>query len=221
MTTYVFDHWELDGVNQGSVIPFTTTITADQSLIAVYTIQTVQQTLTVLPATGGVTDPITGIYVCNQGVTVTIAAIPDIDYMFDHWELDGVSVSTASSYTVTMDTDHTLRAVFVATPPPPPGKHNLTISATIGGTTTPEAGTWEFNEGVSIQVRANPDNNYSFDHWELDGVVSKDNPITITMDIDHSLLATFTAKPVPIPLWQVATAIFSLVGVTGLVISKA
>jgi len=169
----------------------------------------------------GTTDPIPGTYEITQGNNVQISAIPSTGYMFDHWELDEVNVGSTSPYSVYMDTNHSILAVFVEIPTPPPGKHNITISATIGGTTLPEAGTWEFNEGVSIQVRANPDNNYSFDHWELDGVVSKDNPITITMDIDHGLLATFTAKPVPIPLWQVGTVAFSLFGVTSLALSKA
>ena len=180
----------------------------------------VQYTLTISSTVEGITDPTVGVHSYNVGATVQVTAIPLTGYMFDHWELDGVNIGSTSPYTVLMDTDHTLLAVFAEIPPPPPGKHNLTISMTVGGTTMPEAGTWEFNEGASVQVRANPDNEHSFDHWEFDGTVSKDNPITITMDADYSLLAMFTAKPAPIPLWQIGAAVLTGIGgtVAGIVV---
>jgi len=182
-------------------------------------------TLIIVSTTGGTTDPIPAQYVIEQGKTVSVFVIPQTDYMFDHWELDGVDVGSASPYTVTMDKDKILLAVFVVKPPPPPTKKHLTISSTVGGTTTPESGTWEFDEGAQVIVRANPDNEYSFDHWELDGIVQKDNPIIVTMDVDHALHVVFIVKsipPVPIPLWKIGAAILAGVGgvTAGIVIIK-
>lgn len=78
----------------------------------------------------------------------------------------------------------------------------LSISAAAGGTTDPRPGDYEFDEGTIVVVTAMPDpplpngnGGYYFDHWELDGVVKTENPITVLMDKDHALLATFSTTP--------------------------
>jgi len=43
---------------------------------------------------------------------VEVDAIPDSGYMLDHWELDTVDVGSADPYSVTMNQDHALTAVF-------------------------------------------------------------------------------------------------------------
>jgi hypothetical protein len=43
---------------------------------------------------------------------VTVTAAPDVNYLFDHWELDTINVGSISPYQVTMNTAHTLHAVF-------------------------------------------------------------------------------------------------------------
>lgn len=197
---------------------FFTTVTSP-TLTSLETPPPLQFTLQITASTGGSTSPSPNPYIHPKNTVVQVTALPEAGYMLDHWELDGISVSTASSYSVLMDIDHELLAVFVEVPPPPPGKHNLTISTTVGGTTTPEAATWEFNEGTTIQVSAEPDNEHSFDHWELDGVTAKANPISILMDKDKNLLAIFTVKPVPIPLWKVGATILAGLA-TGIVVSK-
>jgi len=52
---------------------------------------------------------------------VEVDAIPDSGWILDHWELDGLDVGDANPYTVTMDDDHTLTAVFTEIAPPPVG----------------------------------------------------------------------------------------------------
>jgi len=47
---------------------------------------------------------------------VEVDAIPDSGWILDHWELDGLDVGDANPYTVTMDDDHTLTAVFTEIP---------------------------------------------------------------------------------------------------------
>ncbi len=49
-------------------------------------------------------------YTKNQKVSVTATA--NSNWVFDHWELDGANVGSANPYTVTMDDDHLLVAVF-------------------------------------------------------------------------------------------------------------
>lgn len=55
-------------------------------------------TLVIQPSTNGTTTPPQGTYIFTQGEPATITAQPSTGYSFDHWELDGISVSTASSY---------------------------------------------------------------------------------------------------------------------------
>ncbi len=179
--------------------------------------------LVISSTANGTTDPVPGSYSANTGAIVSVSAIPSTGYMLDHWELDGVSVGNVTPYSVIMDKDHTLLAVFIVTPPPPPATHNLTISTTVGGTTKPTPGVWNYNEGTTIQVTAVPDNDYSFDHWELDSiVVGNANPYSVTMNADHTLHVVFKAKPTAIPLWQIAAAVtsFVFVGIGAVAVSK-
>jgi hypothetical protein len=44
---------------------------------------------------------------------VSVDAIPDAGWKLDHWLLDAVDVGDADPYSVTIDNDHALTAVFV------------------------------------------------------------------------------------------------------------
>ncbi|MEW6009049.1 MAG: C25 family cysteine peptidase [Candidatus Omnitrophota bacterium] len=70
----------------------------------------------------------------------------------------------------------------------------LTISSSSGGTTNPAPGNYSYVEGTPVSVSATPNNQYYlFDHWELDGApAGSTNPISITMNVDHTLNAVFT-----------------------------
>lgn len=74
--------------------------------------------------------------------------------------------------------------------------YTLTITSTIGGTTDPSPGTYQYSQGTVVSVTAIPDEGYTFDHWELDGSnAGAINPISVTMDSDHTLNAIFTEAP--------------------------
>ena len=73
---------------------------------------------------------------------------------------------------------------------------SLTISATIGGTTDPEPGTYTYEEGTEVIVKAIPDSGYEFSSWSGDSS-GTDNPITITMDSDKSVTANFKVQIPP------------------------
>ena len=182
---YVFDHWELDGFPAGSANPITVHMDSDHTLHAVFA--TINYTLTITTTSGGTTSPSPGPHVYSCCTNVSVTAVPDTCYQFDHWELDGVDVGSANPYTVHMDSDHTLHAVFAIT------NYTLTITSTAGGTTNPSPGSYKYSCSSSVPVTATPDHCYQFDHWELDGVdVGSANPYTVTMDGDHTLHAVFT-----------------------------
>jgi hypothetical protein len=73
--------------------------------------------LTITATAGGTTNPTPGKYPYGYGTEVSVLAIPSGGYIFDHWELDGIPVGSANPYSVTMDMNHTLHAVFRSAPP--------------------------------------------------------------------------------------------------------
>jgi hypothetical protein len=113
---YNFGYWDVNGVSRGSgVSPITVYMDAPQTATAHYT-QIITYTLTITTTTGGTTDPEPGTYTHTAGSTVQVTAKPNTNYIFNHWELDDEEVGSANPYTVTMDKNHTLKAVFSQAP---------------------------------------------------------------------------------------------------------
>jgi parallel beta-helix repeat protein len=69
---------------------------------------------------------------------------------------------------------------------------SLTIETSTGGTTYPSTGVYSHPEGTEVQVEAIPDSGYEFSSWSGDASGTT-NPITITMDSDKSVIASFSA----------------------------
>jgi hypothetical protein len=176
---YVLDHWVLDGVNKTGN-PITVTMDTDHALQAVFLLP--NYTLTITSTGGGTTNPATGSYSYVAGTNVTVTASPSAGYNFGRWVLDGANY-TVNPITVTMGADHTLRAVFTC---------NLTITTTTaGGTTSPAPGSYTYDVGTNVTVTASPSAGYNFSSWLLDGVSYTVNPITVTMNANHTLNAAF------------------------------
>jgi hypothetical protein len=192
-TGWILGHWELDGIDVGRTDPRSVTMNADHTLTAVF-VPIPQHTLTIAVTGSGSTNPAPGSSAYDEGSTVSVDAQPSTGWTLDHWELDGVNVGTADPYTVTMDTAHTLTAVFVEVPPT---QHQLTIGVTGSGSTTPASGSTTHEEGTTVVVDATPDPGWILEHWELDGVdVGAVDPYSVTMDTAHTLTAVFIEIPV-------------------------
>ena len=69
----------------------------------------------------------------------------------------------------------------------------LSVSSTpVGGGTTSPSGANSYPAGATVQVTAKPVSGYCLSHWLLDGVnVGNSNPITVTMNQPHELVAVF------------------------------
>jgi hypothetical protein len=124
--------------------------------------------LTITTTVGGTTDPTPGTYNYTANSSVQVTAIPDADYIFDHWELDTVNVGSANPYTVLMDNNHTLKAVFTYSPPPPPLSasisplsasilvgQSVTFTSTVSGGYTPYSYQWYLNGNPVSGVTSN------------------------------------------------------------------
>ncbi|HLN90217.1 MAG TPA: hypothetical protein VK253_09140, partial [Candidatus Binatia bacterium] len=75
--------------------------------------------LAISTTAGGSTIPTSGSYVYNAGTSVSARATALAGYLFDHWELDGVSIGSTNPYTFTIKANHTLQGIFTALPPTP------------------------------------------------------------------------------------------------------
>ncbi|MEM3697558.1 MAG: PKD domain-containing protein [Candidatus Bathyarchaeia archaeon] len=180
---YMFDHWVLDGSPAGSINPINVLMDRDHTLHAVFAI--INYTLTITTTSGGTTNPSPGTHVYASGTMVEVLAIPDLNYKFVRWELNGNNV-TNNPITILMDKNYTLHAVFALL------TYRLTILSSTGGTTNPPPGTYTYTNGTYASVTAIPNTHYRFDHWLLDGnPAGSANPISILMTDDHTLQAVF------------------------------
>ncbi|MGQ9641520.1 MAG: InlB B-repeat-containing protein, partial [Candidatus Bathycorpusculaceae bacterium] len=181
---YMFSHWVLDGSPAGSANPISVLMDRNRTLHAVFYL--INYTLTITATAGGTTNPAPGTYVYASGSEVSVTAIPNVNYKFVRWLLDDNDVGSANPYTVLMDANHTLHAVFEQL------TYRLTILSSPGGTTNPAPGTHTYVNGTSVSVTAIPDAYYILDYWLLDGNnVGSDNPISVLMTDDHTLQPIF------------------------------
>ena len=133
-------HWNSTDYPQDHVVRVNPTETVDIELFAesnpgdsafinIIPIIVPRHTLAISSTSGGTTDPVPDSYLYDEGIVVSVTAIPDSGHHFDYWELDEVNVGLANPIDVTMDADHTLHAIFkeVPSPPPPVGGHAMPI----------------------------------------------------------------------------------------------
>jgi hypothetical protein len=131
----------------------------------------------------------------NESASVMLTAPTVPNYTFDRWYVNGVPQGTGvNPLTITMNGAYTTQAYYNPIAP-----YVLTITTTSGGTTNPAPGAYNYSSGQTVQVTAIPNSGYVLDHWELDGtnVSSSNNPITVTMNANHSLKAVFKTAPPP------------------------
>jgi len=154
----------------------------------------VQYELTIEVEGLGTTNPAPGKYMYNEGIGAAVDAQPQAGWELDHWLLDDVDVGAADPYTVTMDANHTLKAVFVEAAPPV--QYELEILVEGEGTTNPAPGTYMYDEDNDVPVDALPESGFELDYWLLDDVdVGAADPYTVTMDENHTLKAVFKEIP--------------------------
>jgi hypothetical protein len=154
-----------------------------------YTASLVQYVLTISAGTGGTTYPLPGAHSYDAGTEVTITATADAGYRFSEWTGDVPSGhENDNPVTITMDADKSVTANFIR-------QYTLAISAETGGTTYPSSGTHSYDTGTEVTITANPNNGYEFSGWtgDVPSGHENDNPVTITMDADKSITASFRA----------------------------
>src|SRR5450759_280254 len=145
-------------------------------------------TLTLNAGSGG---SITGATSGTQylaGTQVTLTAVPENLYQFTGWS--GGATGTINPVTVTMDADKTVNASFELIPPI---NYTLTLNAGSGGSITGATSGTQYLAGTQVTLTAVPASGYSFTGWS-GGATGTINPVTITMDADKTVVATFASN---------------------------
>jgi hypothetical protein len=163
----------------------------------------------------------TSLYFTYTNSSAQVTAIPNADYTFDHWELDTVNVGSANPYTVLMDNNHTLKAVFTYSPPPPSLSASINplsasilvgqsvpFNSTVSGGTQPYKYQWYLND--------NPVSGATSENWTFTPTTSgifyvylkvtdaKDN--TAQSDTARIVVATVPVGGYSIPIQLLTTA---------------
>lgn len=194
-SSYVFDHWELNGTTVSTSASFTVTVGENPATYtAIYTIPPLPQIkITVVvkkvddpimgeisPGQVGINDNVWWSDSCtsyfNTGDSAIIHARGDEDgykYKFDHWELDnGSTFSTSADQTIMVgNSDQTYIAVF---------EKFYSVTTIIGsgrGTTT---GDGQYSSGETVTLTATPASGFAFAYWQADGASSSERIFTPT-----------------------------------------
>ena len=150
------------------------------------------------PVGQGTTDPPTGSKEYEDETIVPLTAIPADGWKFVKW--DGDIQDTTPSSEIIIDRDTIIWAVFEEIVIPPTS-YSLTIEASEGGITFPEAGSFRYLDSETETISAYADAGYIFNHWEGD-VSGTNDLITVTIHSNMLVKAVFIpAPPEPLPIW--------------------
>ena len=72
-------------------------------------------------------------------------------------------------------------------------RYTLTIAAGTGGTTSPAAGTYTYDEGETVEISATAEAGYRFDGWSGDAS-GTDSPVSVLMNGDKTVTANFVRQ---------------------------
>lgn len=122
-------------------------------------------------------------------VTPSTYASGGRSYNFTKWEDN----STNPTRTITVTGNVTLTATYTIVP-----QYVLTVLAGVGGTTSPSAGQYPYDQGTVVPVTASPSADFNFAGWIVDGAATGNtNPTyNITMNAAHSIQPSFVAKKI-------------------------
>lgn len=145
---------------------------------------TTKYTLTTSIVGSGSVSPASGSF--NSGSVQTLTATPANGFVFSGWS--GGATGTTNPLSVTMNANKSITATFTAVP-----TYTLTTKTVGSGTVSPASGT--FNQGSTQILTAKPASGFIFTGWTGDATGSS-NPISVTLNGNKTVTATFTAIPV-------------------------
>ena len=178
---YEFSGWSGDA--SGSNTTVSVTMDSEKTVTATFTEipDPEDYTLTIIVIGEGTTSPAEGDHTYTEGSVVTLSVAPS-----DGWELEGISGDISGS-TIIMDGDKTITVTFVEIVL---NYYTLTVSVEGNGSVSVSPDQTEYLEGSTVTLTPIADAENLFDSWSGDASGST-SPLTITMDSDKSVTATF------------------------------
>lgn len=183
LTGYRFVDWTAGGTSVSTSANYTFTVTANRTLVANFTTLTYTISTTTSPAGVG---SATGSGTYNYGASATVIAAPATGYHFVNWTEGGTAVSTASSYTFTVNSNRSLVANYSI------NTYTVTTSSSpsAGGTAS---GAGIYNHGTQATVIATPSAGYLFVNWTESGsAVSTNVSYSFTVTANRTLVANYS-----------------------------
>ncbi|MCF6314406.1 MAG: InlB B-repeat-containing protein, partial [Verrucomicrobiales bacterium] len=168
-----FDGWS--GALTGNTNPATITMDSDKTVTATFSV--VSYSLGISTTGNG---SVTGAGTYDSGTEVTLSATPDAGWEFSGWS--GSLSGNSNPATIIMDEVKLVTATFVKT------QYTLTAN-TVGNGSVTGAGTYDSGDLASLSATA--DAGWEFSGWSGAGLSGAATPISITMDADKSVTATF------------------------------
>jgi len=149
--------------------------------------------LTIETQGNGIVTPFVGTQDFEEASVIELVALPEEGWRLERWEGDfDDDSSVLSTISVTMHTDLYIVAIFTKNPVPPPPPVLFELSVVIIGMGVveidPPEGSYE--EGVSVQLKALPQEGWFFARWQGDTIGSTDS-IILTMDANMEVVAVF------------------------------
>ncbi len=187
---YKFSRWEGDLAWMGSNNPATILMDGNKTVIAVFTkIEYRLRTYVSPEGSGIITLNNTGLYgppyyYYYYGEAVQLTAEPNTGWSFSHWEND--LTGSQNPATIIMNSSKRVTAVFTQ------DHYTLTITVIGNGNVTIEPYKTTYTYGENVTLTATADLDWTFAGWSGD-VSSNENPITIMMDSNKSIIANFTS----------------------------
>jgi uncharacterized repeat protein (TIGR02543 family) len=186
-TGWQFVGWSGDATGSDSSI--SVTMNGDRAITATFAIGPHALTLATVGSGSVTRNPDQPQY--DHGSVVQLTAVPATGWHFVGWSGD-VTGST-SPLNVTMDANKSITATFAI------NTYTLTVSISGGGTVTVSPNQPTYTYGTVVQLTANPATNFHLTSW-IGDASGTTNPLSITMDGNKSIVATFKSNDSPFEL---------------------
>jgi len=171
------------GDYEGSEDQINITMNGDKNITAIFE-ELSEYNLTILIEGEGATYPPEGTYTYYDGTEVHLSPTPEEGWYFAQWR--GYYIGTRQEITIEMDRNKSITAVFEQVV-----KCNLTIEIEGEGSTDPSEGTYTYNEGEFLIIRAVEDiDGWKFVEWRGD-YTGKEKEIRVAIDRDKTITAVF------------------------------
>ena len=162
---YTFTNWTKNGTVVSTEAMYTFTVTENANLIAHFSLDHYNITVSVDPEAGGTA---TGGGSFTYGETCTLIATPITGYAFINWTKNGTVVSSNATYSFTVTDNGDYVAHFAV------ARYTLTVLAEPDeGGHVHGGGTYDFGHVVTLRAIANE--GYEFVNWTKNGAVVSSN----------------------------------------------